>query len=169
MSFSQRACEHVTGAYRTEENTVIDVTIPTGALVMVGDGRRARFLRNTGTPRHVELLTEQVMEIDNPPTHEQGTDRPGRYMAANGASRGAVEQTDWHQLAEDRFAKDIAAALYRRAHAGRFDKLVVVAPPNVLGVLRKEMHKEVTARITAELPKELTSHPVSEIEKLLAA
>ena len=143
------------------------VRIDFDALVLVGDGRKALFFRNKGDARHPNLVVERVLEQDNPPTHDQGTDLPGRNPGPPGPAKSAVEPTDWHQLTEERFAKDIAAALYRRAHAGRFDKLVVVAPPKVLGVLRKEMHKEVTERITAELPKELTSHPVSEIEKLI--
>jgi protein required for attachment to host cells len=42
-----------------------------------------------------------------------------------------------------------------------------VAPPKVLGQLRKEFHKEVSDRITGELPKELTSHYLPAIEKVL--
>jgi protein required for attachment to host cells len=143
------------------------VKIDFNALVLVGDGKKALFFRNKGDARHPNLVVERVLEHDDAPTREQGTDQPGRTAGPPGPARSAVEPTDWHQLGEDRFAKDIAAALYRRAHAGGFDKLVVVAPPKVLGILRKEMHKEVTERITAEVPKELTGHPVSEIEKLL--
>jgi protein required for attachment to host cells len=80
-----------------------------------------------------------------------------------------MEQTDWHQLAEDRFIGDVADALYRQVHAGRFETLIVVAPPKVLGGLRKAFHKEVSDRISAEVPKDLTKHPVHDIERLLAA
>ena len=146
-----------------------NVKIDFDSLILVGDGRKALFFRNKGDAQHLDLVVERVLEQDDEPTREQGTDEPGRTRGPHGPAKSAMEPTDWHQLAEDRFAKDIAAALYRRAHAGRFDKLVVVAPPRVLGVLRKELHKEVVERITAELPKELTSHPVSEIEKVLAA
>jgi protein required for attachment to host cells len=38
-----------------------------------------------------------------------------------------------------------------------------------LGNLRKAFHAEVAERVTAEIPKELTSHPVAEIERLVAA
>jgi protein required for attachment to host cells len=99
LKFIPERAEHVCTTHRIEENTMNEVYHSTGALVMVGDGRRALFLRNTGTPRHVELLTEQVMEIDNRPrTNRQRSARP--IHASNGASRGAVEQTDWHQLAD---------------------------------------------------------------------
>ena len=80
-----------------------------------------------------------------------------------------ARERNWHRLAEERFAVEIADTLYRRIHAGHCEKLVVVAPPRVLGEMRKAFHKEVAACISAEAPKELTSHPVAEIEKILSA
>ncbi len=144
-----------------------DIRIPTGALVLVGDGRKALFLRNRGNPHKVELVTEHVLEQNNPATREQGSDRPGRAHGSDGNARSAMEETDWHQLAEDRFADDIADALYRMAHAQQFDELVVVAPPKVLGILRGAWHKEVSSRIVAEVPKDLTTHSIPEVSKLL--
>ena len=44
---------------------------------------------------------------------------------------------------------------------------MLVAPPKVLGMLREDMHKEVTDRVVAEIGKNLTGHPVAEIEKLV--
>jgi protein required for attachment to host cells len=144
-----------------------DVTVPGGALVLVGDGRKALFLRNKGTPLHIKFVTERVLEQDNPPTREQGTDRPGRKPGSDGTSRSAIEETDWHQLAEDRFAEEIAEALYRKAHVHAFEQLVIVAPPKVLGNLRASLHEEVTARLVAEVPKDLTGHPLPEIARHL--
>ncbi len=142
--------------------------ISPGALVLVGDGRKALFLRNRGTPQNVKLVAERVLEQDNPATHEQGSDRPGRAHGTDGNARSAMEQTDWHQLAEDRFADDIADALYRMAHAQQFEELVVVAPPKVLGILRGAWHKEVSSRVVAEVPKDLTTHSVPEVSELLS-
>lgn len=147
----------------------MDVRLSNDALVLVGDGEKALFLRNRGTPFKPELVVEQILENDNPKTADQGTDQPGRASASPGTVRSAVEETDWHRISKERFASDIAAALYKQAHAGRFDELVVIAPPLVLGTLRKQFHKEVAGRVTAELPKELASLPIAEIEKLLAA
>lgn len=147
-----------------------DTIIPHNALILVGDGRRVLFLRNRGTAVKLELAVEHVLEQANPPTREQGTDRPGRYSGSPGTTpKSGFDTTDWHQLAEDRFATEIGEALYRLAHAGAFQHLVIVAPPKVLGTLRKSLHKEITDRIRAEIPKELTSHPVPEIQRLLAA
>jgi len=143
--------------------------IASEALVVVGDGEKALFLRNKGEPEDIRLEVENILGHDNPATHEQGTDKPGRAFSSAGTARSAMEETDWHQLGEDRFAADIADTLYRLAHANQFEALVVIAPPKVLGTLRKAFHKEVVDRITGELPKNLTSHPIPDIEKLLAA
>ena len=98
------------------------------ALVLIGDGQKALFLRNKGTAHQVKLEVEQVLEQDNPATREQGTDRPGRSVSSVGTARSAVEEVDWHHIAKERFAGEIAEALYRHAHDNRFDKLVVIAP-----------------------------------------
>jgi protein required for attachment to host cells len=146
-----------------------DIRIPHDALVLVGDGKKVLFLRNEGSPMSINLVVENVLEQSNPPSREQGTDKPGRKPNPDRTARPGTEETDWHQLAEDRFAAEIADALYRRAHANRFAQLIVIAPPKILGVLRKSFHKEVSDRIVAEVPKDLTSHPVEDMERLLAA
>jgi protein required for attachment to host cells len=144
------------------------VHVPANALVLVGDGRKALFLRNFGTPRDIELRTEHEMKQNNPPTREQGSDRPGRYPGIDHASRNAFEETDWHHQAEQRFAAEIAKTLFHMAHTHQFEDLVLIAPPKLLGELRAALHTEVTERIVAEMPKDLTSHPVPEIAKLLS-
>lgn len=144
------------------------VQIPTNALVLVSDGRRARLMRNQGTPRKPQLIVEHSLEQVNPATREQGTDRPGRKHESMGNSRSAVEQTDWHQLQEERFAAEIAEMLYKLGHAGRYEELVVVAPPRMLGDLRAKFHREVSDAVVAEVPKDLTTYTVPEIGKMLS-
>ena len=45
--------------------------------------------------------------------------------------------------------------------------LVIVAPPQALGQLRKELHKEVERRIIASINKEMSGRPIPDIEALL--
>ena len=55
------------------------------------------------------------------------------------------------------------------AHRGDFKEIVLVAPPLVLGELRKKLHQEVSDKVVGEIPKTLTNHAVYDIEKLLLA
>ncbi|WP_306119695.1 MULTISPECIES: host attachment family protein [unclassified Roseitalea] len=146
--------------------------------VVVADGEKALFLRNEGDEKFPNLEVFREDEQRNPPTREQGTDTPGRFndggtgsrampAGAGHGHRSAVDETDWHRLEKDRFARDIADRLYKYAHAGRFRALVLAAAPHVLGEIRKALHPEVADRIIAEVDKDLTNHAVDKIEKLL--
>jgi protein required for attachment to host cells len=137
-----------------------------GVWVLVADGEKALFLRNEGDTEYPNLQVVREIHEDNPPTREQGTDRPGRLSDPSGP-RSAVEDTDWHRIAKDRFADEIAGRLYKMAHRGDFDHIMLVAPPQVLGEMRKKLHKEVEARVIGEAPKTLTGHAIAEIEKVL--
>lgn len=141
--------------------------IPNGAWVLVGDGEKALFFRNQGDEEQAKLEVERVLEHEDPPTRDQGTDRPGRYQDGPQAMRSAVENADWHRIEKARFAAELADVLYKAAHRNLFDKLIVVAPPQVLGDLRKHFHKEVQQRIVAELDKDLTNQPPYKIEQVL--
>ena len=144
--------------------------IPHNAYVFVGDGRKALVLRNEGDEQFVNLKTERVFEDQkNPLTHEQGTDRPGRSHSSVGAGRSSVTQTDWHDLEEHKFAHDVAAALERIIRERKIESLIVVAPPRALADLRKAFHGDVKKKILAEIDKDLTRHPVYDIEKHLVA
>ncbi len=140
--------------------------LPHDAWVVVMDGKKALFLRNEGDEKFIHLQVMREVAQENPPTKEQGAAPPGR-MGDSSGNISAVEETDLHQLAEDRFTVDIARQLYAHAHKGDFEHLVITAPPKALGVLRKELHKTVQDRLMVEIDKDLTGHPLDEIEKIL--
>lgn len=143
--------------------------IANGTWVLVADGEKYLLLHNIGDAELVDLRVLRHGAQENPPTHEQGTDRPGRMEDPGGLGRSAVEETDWNRLEKERFAKDLADRLRRWALDGRFRRLVVVADPRTLGVLRPELHKAVTERLVGEVDKDLTGMPVPEIEAVLKA
>jgi protein required for attachment to host cells len=145
------------------------VSIEHNAWVMVGDGEKALFFRNEGDAVYPNLQVIDVMEHENPKSSEQGTDRPGRAFSSVGTARSAMQETNWHKLEKHRFAKEIADALYSAAHRGQYSKLVIAAPPMIMGDLRKAMHKEVSDKVVAEVSKDLTNMPPPEIERILTA
>ena len=55
----------------------------------------------------------------------------------------------------------------RGALAGDYDSLIVVAPARTLGEMRRHYHSEVQKRLVREISKDLTGHPVTEIEHIL--
>ena len=146
------------------------LSIPHGAGVLIADGRKALILRNTGSPMAPKFETIQAIESsETRETHEIGTDRPGRVHESSTTRRSAMEQTDFHTQAEQRFAGLVAEAVQVQHGQGAFATLVLVAAPRTLAVLRDELSKPLQAAVVGELAKDLTNHPLPEIEKLLAA
>ncbi len=145
------------------------IALKNGLWLMVADGEKALFLKNEGDTTHPNFQVVREIEQSNPPTREQGSDRPGRFNDGPSAHRSAVADTDWHKVGKLRFADEIAERLYTMAHRGDFKEILLIAPPLVLGELRKKLHQEVTDRIVGEIPKTLTNHAVFGIEKLLLA
>ena len=138
-----------------------------GAWIVVADGEKALYLINEGTPAELRLEVIRKKEIDNPPTSEQGSDKPGRFDDA-GIGRSAVADTDWHQLEKERFAEDLADDLRKKSLDDRFSELVIVAPAKTLGTIRQQLHKETQDRLVADVDKDLTNHAIEDIEKILS-
>ncbi|SFH33018.1 Protein required for attachment to host cells [Palleronia marisminoris] len=138
-----------------------------GTWVLIADGEKALVLENQTDHENPYLTVLSKEEQENPPDREQSANRRGRFNDGPSVHRSAVEDTDWHQLAKDRFADDLAEMLYKKAHKGAFKDIVLVAAPGVLGELRNKIHKEVEQKVIAEVPKTLTNHNLDDIEKVL--
>lgn len=138
-----------------------------GTWVVVADGEKVLFLRNKTDAEDPYLNVKDQAEQDNPKDIDQSANRPGRMPDVGHGQRSALDDTDWHELAKERFASELAETLYKRVHAGEIKRLILVASPSVLGDLRQELHKEVADIVVAEIDKTLTNHPVNEIEELV--
>ena len=144
--------------------------IPHDAIVFVGDGRKALFLRNDGDEKFANFVTEEAFVDENPMTREQGSDKPGRgFASAHATRRSAMEPTDWHEIEEHRFAERVSEALERLVRARGAPALVVAAPPRTLADLREALHPDVKARIVLEIDRDFTNQPVWEIERHVVA
>ncbi|MFZ7093410.1 host attachment protein [Primorskyibacter sp. 2E233] len=138
-----------------------------GTWVLIADGEKALFLRNDLDAQDPDLNVVRIEQQDNPSDREQSANRPGRNTGGSPGQKSTMDDTDWHELAKERFADELAEILYKQAHSGAFGRIVLVAPPAILGELRGKMHKEVRDRVVAEIDKTLTNHPIDQIEKLL--
>lgn len=145
-----------------------NIAVHNGAWVLVGDGRKALFLENHGDPDLLDLRVIEARVDENPATREQGSDAPGRAFGTRGAPRSAVENTDWHELEKEHFAASIAERINAAAESGELNEIVIIAPPRVLGDLRHELSVKAKSKVKGEIDKDLTHHPIPEIEKALA-
>ena len=142
--------------------------IATDTLVLVTDGRKMLFLRNEGDSEYMQLEVENKERRNDAPDRDLSTDEPGSTFSSGSNARSSYEETDFHQLEEDRWAHEAADRINSRALDNDFEQLVIIAPPKTLGELRKKLHKETEKRTILEIDKEMTNQPLKEIEELIA-
>jgi protein required for attachment to host cells len=146
--------------------------VPHDAMIAVVDGRKMLFFRNEGDAAYPNLQIEKkLIDKHNPSHNDQATDLAGGAMGTRTAGAqwggGNMEEVDFHQQEEDRFAAETAELLKKRALNNEFESLIIVAPPRTLGELRKHYHASVSERLAGELAKDLTGHSVPQIEEAL--
>ncbi len=129
--------------------------IPHNTLVVVADGRGARFFRNTGDAGKPSLTADGDLK----PSH----------LVDDGPAGKRPPESSRHEFDEATFTKQLAKELYRRAHMQDFASLVLVADPQTLGQIRPELHKEVQEKLISELGKTLTKSSAAGIQKTLSA
>ncbi|MBA3667783.1 MAG: host attachment protein [Sphingomonas sp.] len=137
------------------------------ALVLVTDGRKTLFFRNHGDINQIDLRTEAHDERQDASDAEMKTDGPGSVRQSASSGRSTYEETDFHQLEEDRWAKTAAEEVNKRALAHDFTALAIIAPPKTLGELRKKLHKEAARRVVCEIAKEMSGRPIADIESMI--
>ncbi|MFG1403423.1 host attachment protein [Xanthobacter sediminis] len=137
-------------------------------VVVVADGAKALLLADTGIPPAPKLAVVDTVSEPHETTAAQGTDRPGRVHESAGVSRSAVEITDIHTAEEAAFLRRLAERLEALAAAGEVRRLLLVAPPKALGVLRDALGPQARAVVEGEVAKDLVKLPVDEITRRIA-
>jgi protein required for attachment to host cells len=142
---------------------------PTTTWILIADGARGRLFANRGPGKGLELLYESL-DADHRATHDIVDDRLGRTHESVGASRHAISaRHDPHRELKRHFAVKLAKMLDRRRMEHAYDRLVLVAPPAVLGDLREALSDSVRSLVRAELDKDLTKTPIAELPEHLDA
>ncbi|WP_282169302.1 host attachment family protein [Ruegeria atlantica] len=141
------------------------VELAQGTWVVIADGEKALFMENITDAEDPNLVVVSVEESDGPRT--KPSDRAGRRFDTAPHQKSAVEESKWKTHAKSLFVQDVANLLNRKGLKGAYKRLVLVASPHVLGLLRRRLHSEVLGKVVAEVDKTLTNHPLHKVEQVL--
>jgi protein required for attachment to host cells len=149
------------GTGQNNENVEEQHMKPVRTWILIADAGRARVLENLGPGKGTRPVSglESVSTLPDS-THDIVSDRQGRSFESSGATRHPLEpRTDPREQVKRNYLEMLAGQLEERLQAGAFDRLVVVAPPQALGMLRGAFSDHVKAVVTGELAKDLTKIP----------
>ena len=136
--------------------------------IVAADASRARILQVADRERLVE-----VEDLLNPEgrlqDREIASDALGRWSGPDrpGGNSMPGEVGPAEHVARV-FAKRIGDYLDKARNERRYDRLFLVAPPKFLGLMRKELGKEVEKLVSQDLSKDLSWFNAREIERYFA-
>ena len=130
--------------------------LPKGAIVAVADGEKFNLFSNTGDEANTTLSAMPEADVESV---NKGS--AGQQTSAANPDNGQAEEAG--------FAGGIADLLNKRVLDGKISDLVIIAAPRTLGELRKSYHKKLVDVLRGEIAKDLTGHPLKDIEKAIAA
>lgn len=124
--------------------------------IVTADGREARVFEERVRSGPLHPVPEFALDAD-------GQDRPAAHghratvRDAVGFGRHGAGDKPLSEIQERRFLTRVAHALDDAAKAGRFERLVLLAPAHALGVLRAELDPKTARRIEVDAPRDRSS------------
>ena len=134
--------------------------------IVVADQAEARFYDAEPPDPALHLAGRLTDPLAHQHDRQIGSDRPGRvfdHAPAAGTRRGAVAHHATGGEGDRRprrheammFARRIAQDLALAQRQGRFERIVIVAEPGFLGLIRQALPPGLGASVAAEVPKDL--------------
>jgi protein required for attachment to host cells len=129
--------------------------------ILIANRSGARILDKQGATLHLAGTFE----------HEQGrmrdrqidSDRQGRSDRPGGGGSSLSKSETAHEHDAKAFARELADRLRTERLQGRFERLVLVAEPHFLGLLREALDDQTARLVVASVPKDLSHVPMQEL------
>jgi protein required for attachment to host cells len=143
--------------------------------ILIADSSRARLYSVDTAHRPMMLCESFEHQESRAMEHDLVTDRPGRMPQSHGGahpghgSRSGMEPgTTAKEHEHEIFARTLADAL--KVHLSHHDycRLILVANPEFLGILREALSEQVKKHVSASVNRNYTSLDAQELEQHLA-
>lgn len=95
------------------------------------------------------------------------TDRPGRFKEKGSALHSGDAEKDFKHQTAEHFARELVDYLEKARQKNQFDRLILIAAPLFLGVLRTTLTAPLRQLVAMELDKDYTKLKPEEIRKHL--
>lgn len=124
--------------------------------IVVAHRSGARVFEQSGPGKGLEAVTTLEHPAGRLKNREIDSDKQGRAFDSHGTGRHAYsrEQEPTEHVAAQ-FAREIAALLEDGRNGQKYDRLVLVAEPRFLGLLRAALSEQTASLVTATLDKDL--------------
>lgn len=136
--------------------------------LLAADSSRARIFELSASDGHLQEV-EDMLNPEGRLTDQEINAEPKDRFFGKGSQVGSTDQRTEEptQHAAAQFSKQVARRLDAARSEHKFDKLCVVAPPHMLGLLRENLSKEVQKMVEEEIPKDIAGMKEHDMEAYL--
>lgn len=137
--------------------------------VVIADKSRARIFQTKGQ-------MDELIEIDDLLNPEGRQDEADLRQDAKGRFYGKGEREQAHtaepnvtqeEHRADRFSREVMAYLDHANHEQRFGSLIMIAPPEFLGLLRRQLSKNIESKLRQQMSTDIANLPEPQIRNYL--
>lgn len=133
--------------------------------ILVANQAEAQIYSATRLPGSLSLVQTLTHEDGTAHARDLTSDAPGRVHDRIGSARHSMEpDTGVKEEQRRRFVKELADQLQAAHLKHKFDQLVLLAAPAVLGVIRKTLTADLERAVIREIPKDVIGHGLDKIE-----
>ncbi len=137
--------------------------------LIVAESSRAKIYSTDPSFRELVEVEGLVHGRSRQHAHDITEDLPGRNIGGDGSHHALESETGIKQEEAILFAQQIDRYVQAGRSANQFSKLVLIAAPAFLGLLRKHMDPQVAKLVVYELNKNLVQCDAGEVRKHLPA
>jgi len=133
--------------------------------VLVANQAEARIYSADRIPGNLTLVETLIHEEGAAHARDLTSDAPGRVHDRMGSTRHSMESdTGVKEEGRRRFVKEMVGRLESAHFHGDFDRLVLLAAPAVLGVIRKTLTSKLIKAVIKEIPKDVIGQNLDKIQ-----
>ncbi|HEY0720166.1 MAG TPA: host attachment protein [Gammaproteobacteria bacterium] len=126
--------------------------------VLVANGSQARIFNLDEPKKSITLIKEFTHPESRMKTDKLSSDRSGHFMSSGTQGSGSFnEAIDPKSYEFERFAMELAKALDEGRAANKFGKVVLVASPHFLGLIKQNMSEQLSKAISHTIQKDYTA------------
>lgn len=136
--------------------------------IVLADRTTARLYQPQEGQRDWKLIAELAHPESRAKEMDLVSDKPGRVQQSAGGRAAMEPPTPRKKVESEKFARQIAKTLYDAMARNAFEQLVLVTPPEFLGLLRSVLEEQVERRIVATVEKDYLHLDSPEVRSRLA-
>jgi protein required for attachment to host cells len=148
----------------TEGETLMQTT-----WIVVADSSRARIFEMQAGQQHLREIADLVNPAGRADDNELRTDERGRFYGKGERNQAHTADPAVFPVEHENelFSRTVTHYLEEGRNQHRYSQLYLIAAPKFLGLIRSNLDKEVQKMVKEELPKDISTYTVQQIEEYI--